>query len=45
MGVTSFHAPVARWATGLVRHDPDDLAQAIMEMYLQLSPVKVYSKK
>ena len=45
MGVTAFHAPVARWANGLVRHDPDDLAQAIMEMYLQLSPVKVYSKK
>ena len=45
MGITSYYAPVARWANGLVRHDPDDLAQAIMEMYLQLSPVKVYSKK
>ena len=36
---------MARWAGGLVRHDPEDLAQAIMDMYLQLSPVKVYTKK
>lgn len=45
LGVAAYRAPVARWAGGLVRHDPDDLAQAIIDMYLQLSPVKVYTKK
>ena len=42
MGVRVHRAPVARWERGLIRHDSDALARAVMEVYHSLSPTRIY---
>ena len=32
----------ARWERGLIRHDSDALARAVMEVYHSLSPTRIY---
>ena len=41
LGVESHYAPVAKWEKGLIRHDPDALADAIMAFYYQQRPRKL----
>ena len=38
LGVETVYAPVAKWEQGLIRHDPDALASAIMELYYRHHP-------
>lgn len=42
LGVRVEYAPVAAWRQGLVRHDSAALAHAVMELYRQMSPTRVY---
>ncbi len=42
LGVEAEFAPVAAWERGLIRHDPDALAEAVMALYRRLSPTRVY---
>ena len=42
LGVGVLRAPVASWAKGLVRHDPDRLSRELMRVYLEKSHTRVY---
>ena len=44
LGVKLSYAPVARWEKGLVRHDPDALSDAIMDLYYAEGPDHVWGK-
>ena len=44
LGVRAEYAPVALWNHGLIRHDPDALAHALMELYRSASPTRIYKK-
>ena len=35
-------APVAGWASGYVRHDPDALASELLRLYREKSHTRVY---
>lgn len=41
LGVKAEYAPVARWEQGLIRHNPDALAEAIMKLYYKQRPRNV----
>lgn len=42
LGVRAEYAPIAGWNRGLIRHDPEALAAAVMELYRSASPTKIY---
>lgn len=42
LGVSVHRAPVARWEQGLIRHDSDALAEAVMEVYRNNSHTRIY---
>ena len=42
LGVGLLRAPVAGWASGYVRHDPDALAKELLRLYLEKSHTRVY---
>ena len=42
LGVGVLRAPVASWAKGLVRHDPDRLSRELMRVYREKSHTRVY---
>ena len=42
LGVRAEFAPIAAWKSGLVRHDPDALSAAIMELYQRMSHTRLY---
>lgn len=42
MGVRADFAPVADYSRQLVRHDPDALARAVMDLYRRISPTRIY---
>ncbi len=44
LGVRGDYAPVAKWEKGLIRHDPDKLADAIMALYYREHPHRVRGK-
>ena len=41
LGVVPKYAPVAKWEKGLIRHDPDALADAIMDLYYTESSARL----
>jgi len=43
LGVKLVSAPVVSWTGGLVRHDPTDLADAILRLYRENRPTRTYS--
>lgn len=45
LGVEVFAAPLAEYHNGLIRHDPDKLAQEIMNIFRQRAPTRLYSGK
>ena len=42
LGVGLLRAPVAGWASGYVRHDPDALARELLRLYHEKSHTRVY---
>ena len=42
LGVGLLRAPVAGWASGYVRHDPDALASELLRLYREKSHTRVY---
>lgn len=44
MGVEAAYAPVAKWEQGLIRHNPDALAEAIMALYYREHPRRYRGK-
>ncbi len=42
LGVGIIRAPVASWASGYIRHDPDALARELMRAYREKSHTRVY---
>ena len=42
LGVGLLRAPVAGWASGYVRHDPDALAKELLRLYHEKSHTRVY---
>lgn len=42
LGVGVLRAPVAGWASGYVRHDPEALARELLRLYRVKSPTRVY---
>lgn len=43
LGVRVLTAPVADWADGRVRHDPQRLAQELIALFREKSPTRIYS--
>jgi len=43
MGVSVRMAPVASWREGVVRHDPETLARALMDLFREKSPTRIYT--
>ena len=42
LGVTAHFAPVADFSRGLVRHDPPALARAVLSLYREISPTRIF---
>ena len=42
LGVGLLRAPVAGWASGYVRHEPEDLARELLRLYREKSHTRVY---
>lgn len=42
LGVGLLRAPVAGWASGYVRHEPEDLALELLRLYREKSHTRVY---
>ena len=42
LGVGVLRAPVAGWASGYVRHDPEALARELLRLYRVKSHTRVY---